>query len=601
MDGKENNGELVKKDLEHSLPDIRRFLGDRNVVQEARRNTFNLIGVQATPTPKVTRPVFTSPRHQKAGDVWRLSTFYHDSPSIRVAKRNSPLTRKTVAPRKIDLKQVEDAHESEHDELTGHTVISNTGKLRTSSTRDSKARICDEISTGQQSNIPDLAEVTGSLPVFSLSYLTSIQEQHSRSMLSLEKTIEEKNKELNQAILDRQKLKHENALLLHRLQVSDRVAQEQELMMKALQVQCAHFGQGMEHAKGLLTKSDDLVSELRSENCGFRKRIDELSEDSLKKVRVLKELMASSEIRVSAAEARAEQDVKQVTDDLNLEKSLTMKLESTIQSLLTEERSLKEQVNALSQMFDKLSAHSSNIELQLLASEAKNGRLKDELIELTSEYGKFRSDAAEKEKQLFENFRACEESLKERTATLESMSFELEKYEIDTRKSEKLSAQSDLLRHKIDDLTGENLQLRESNAEKDRIISGDTKKLSQLLERIDVLERLISQLNSDRAFRAHEDEKGTLQQIADLKRQIVNAQRETDEKIQEVAEELFHQYSKKHELKVNQLREKYELKVEERCLQIERKNRHIENLESRLETEKKEKTFLLKTLEKVGS
>lgn len=623
MDGKENDGELIKRNSEHLPLNIKRLSGDRTVVQEARRNTMNFFGVQATPISKVIRSALTSPRNLKAGEPWRSCLSHQDSPSSRVAKRNS---RKSVVPRKLSLNLVEDTHESGHNESNElrHTVISSLGKSQNSSTRNLTTQICDaqysrvapnvpaplkgqeidhkempeEILTDRQLSIPDLAEVTGSLPVFSMSYLTSIQEQHSRSMSSLEKMIEEKNSELNQAILERQKLNHQNALLLHRLKVSDRVTQEQEIMMKSLRVQCAHLGQGMEHAENLLAKSDDLVSELRSENFEFKKRIDELSDDYIEEVKQLKELVAFSESKLSAAEARAKQEIKQVTDNLNLEKSLTLKLESKMQSHISEESSLKEQLNVLSQMFDKISEHSDHLELQLLASEADNGRLKDEFIELTSEYEKFKNDAARREEQLSENLRSHEESLNECTARLESMNSQLENYKFDIQKAEDLSAQSDFLRHKIDTLTGEILQLRASNAEKDKIISGDTKKLSQLLEKIETLERQTSQLNSDRAFRAHEDEKGTLKQIADLKRQIVNAQRETDEKIQEVAEELFHQYSKKHELKVNQLREKYELKLEERCLQIERKNRHIENLESRLETEKKEKTFLLKALEK---
>ncbi|OBA22216.1 hypothetical protein METBIDRAFT_39749 [Metschnikowia bicuspidata var. bicuspidata NRRL YB-4993] len=144
--------------------------------------------------------------------------------------------------------------------------------------------------------------------------------------------------------------------------------------------------------------------------------------------------------------------------------------------------------------------------------------------------------------------------------------------------------------------------LKSQSKEKDSIISGDTQKLAELNAQVNAQKKMISDLKAEvlRTNTGHEHSEAELiHEVETLKAQIFAAQQKSDERIQEIAEQLYHQYSKKHEVKVGQLRKNYEFKIKEMKEVSEESEKRIENLESQLQIEVKEKDYLLSVLEKV--
>jgi kinetochore protein SLK19 len=87
-------------------------------------------------------------------------------------------------------------------------------------------------------------------------------------------------------------------------------------------------------------------------------------------------------------------------------------------------------------------------------------------------------------------------------------------------------------------------------------------------------------------------------QVAQLTKERTTLENETDKRLQQLAEDLYIQYSKKHEQKVQVLKKGYENKWASKIGKFENENvklkREIEGLNSQLEQERSEKAEIIK-------
>lgn len=320
-----------------------------------------------------------------------------------------------------------------------------------------------------------------------------------------------------------------------------------------------------EHSKKLeenLAQCSLTSNELKSENEQLKLLMKALSDEKMKLRRDFESITNSRDVLLAKL------------DELKNDKEiLTLRLE-TQQTTLVEKN---EQLVALNQKFKELCEETTNLHNEMAKFETEQ-KLKDR--ELT-----------EKNKQIEELSSLCSQFEDDVSSLRSELHSTRVLIEDDSSTKINLQSENESLLKSVEDL-------RKQNLEKDKIISGDTKKLTELVEEVDRQKQVISdyKMNVNKSEVGSESE--LLKQIASLKHQVATAQQKTDERIQDVAEQLYHQYSKKHELKVNQLKEKYDTKMEENLLELELKRREIETLESQLKTEMKEKNYLLSALEK---
>lgn len=245
-------------------------------------------------------------------------------------------------------------------------------------------------------------------------------------------------------------------------------------------------------------------------------------------------------------------------------------------------------------------------------------KLKSEMRALETSISELKKTCTSHEKDLNRAEDAMTVIAEENTSLMNKLAASHEEnIQLNTERSDALKmladhqAENSSLRKLLRDLEETNSELVESvsnydnqvrlltseSSEKDEIISGDTKKISELVAALTAEKQAVEDLRSRAENCLMQAELST--EVEKLKEQMTHAREKTDRKILEIAEQLYHQYSKKHELKVFQLKERYEAKLKEREAEVSSKKQEIENLNIRLENELKDKNYLLSVLEEV--
>lgn len=591
---------------------------------EARRNTFQQTQGQITPINLAKRPALTSPRALPG--VNHSSTGYTStgSPSHRVTKKRLSKVSKFSINRY--LKDVSEISSRDEDataiQITRHQHTSPpplTNEDVPNSIMQKDSYNCFDIEGLQRENgshpiaaqshmteqqTSDLLLSPKSRPVFSSAYVMSIQQKHTTAMERLEGTISTKNSMLCQLKLKLNEAERNVALLEHQLEVLDRKLSDLEITNETLVLRSAQLDSDLMHAARVIKQRESSISELEDKLEATQREFQKLEEESSEELKALEQLLATCQAQFSLIEERAREEASESKAQLEGEKLVVIDLKNELTTLSCEKDSLREETDRLIDTKNELSVRIQKLEKDAIANEAAKSSLAEHLTELRREALKlqdevyhletFRNDLEGKLNQTTDRLRDCE-------IELEASGSEIEKLRHEILGTKELATRCEFLELELSRLTDEAHTLRSESDEKDRIISGDTKKLSQLVEELDNQKQLLSQLKTESIPRADAQDTHMLQQIIDLKHQVSSAQQKTDERIQEVAEQLFHQYSKKHETKVNQLREKYEIKLEEKNKQIALRTRQLESMESRLKTGEKEKNYLLKVLEKADN
>jgi len=151
--------------------------------------------------------------------------------------------------------------------------------------------------------------------------------------------------------------------------------------------------------------------------------------------------------------------------------------------------------------------------------------------------------------------------------------------------------------------------LKSINTEKDEIISGDTKKMGELVQKVNKQKQVIADYEKDyskalediKSLQSKGENTSLNDEIEDLKKQVSQGQAKTNARIQEVAEQLYFEYSKKHELKVNQVRASFKKQIDNLHFEKKSQARDIDSLQKKLEIVNMEKNQLLRLIDEYQS
>lgn len=450
-----------------------------------------------------------------------------------------------------------------------------------------------------------------SKPVFSVNYVKKLQNRHYGEMEGLESTIESKDRDylkLSEELTTTKKNLFENDRLVqeHNSITSKLRANEEllEIQIKQCQIELASALKKLKLKDSVIYQTEAKLSALRTQH---EEKVNMLEN----KVSALRTEIEETEAKLTAsieAESTAQSKATQLQEELLHMRAINEESNKKIEEMMLETGSLMRELRQATESRDQFEQESLDLEAQLKEKNEANNKLNTKFGEFVKDTEQLHNEMAKIEHEHKENERELAEKLElantlnEKLEVAETRLREVEllldasaaKQEADmTRYSELKSESAALLK--------ELRSLKDQNTEKDRIISGDTRKLNELVEQVNKQKQLISDYKTGLKAEIDVDSKAEstlMQQIASLKHQVATAQQKTDERIQEVAEQLYHQYSKKHELKVNQLKDKYELKIKERASELEMKAREIETLESQLRTEMKEKNFFMALVER---
>lgn len=446
-----------------------------------------------------------------------------------------------------------------------------------------------------------LWESPDSKKVFTRRYINSIQEKHETEVKKFEEELASKNHLVSELLARINE--NEQVTLKTQLDVSHLKHQVVTLQItnESLELQSKQLAHDVARSVNKLKHKDSLLYLVNERLEIARKRVDEEHRRTSLQILDLQEIV--NELKTSiAAKDDSLTDLKNMIQNskklLGVDLSSNSSFKDQIAELCSERDNIRAELKLLSSKNTALTSTIRELEESNRIAEITKEELNSKFVHLMQETRK-----VQEEMTVFETLhKELEYDVSDKVSQIKDYAAEIEilrKENTILEESLKLSEVSNFQTgEERQDLLERIIILQKQNEEKDRIISGDTKKLSELVEELNKQKQLFSDLKTSSPSQRSDQSAELLNQIAGLKRQISNAQQKTDERIQEVAEQLFHQYSKKHELKVNQLKEKYEAKLEEKGKQLNSKDRQLESLESRLKIGEKEKNYLFHLLEK---
>lgn len=447
-------------------------------------------------------------------------------------------------------------------------------------------------------------------PVFTVQYVKELQDEHYTRIELLQKSVVDKNAELISSSQQLTELKH--ALLLHEqelLDLTDRLRRQTEensagaVERDHLKTKVDSLLQDVEFERNRLMTSSDAWN---TEKDDLLRSIQEKSET----IRALAEESSFAESRLADKDAqitRLAAEVGRMERNVEAIQAENDKLHSEISNVRSSSDQLQLELREMTEQRGELEMSSLLLESRLKEKEASLKVLDDQFKSIVLESKALHDDMA----QFEDERRIAEQALADVSAQLErqkaiSGDLELQVAGIETENQSlhnKLQAATEerrVLEDTVADFQSQVDRLRAQCAEKDSMISGDTKKLGELVKELEAQKAVIADYKqsakTDGAERSHSDA-SLLQQLHHLKEQVKLNQQTTDKRIQEVAELLYLQYSKKHETKVGQLKRKYESKLEEKNLELAECERRADQLQNHLQLEIKEKALLLRSIE----
>lgn len=455
-----------------------------------------------------------------------------------------------------------------------------------------------------------------SKPFFSVAYLKSVQEKHDAEMLELEKTIESKNKLIlslseELAATNEQFLSHEKQIKELKQLNNRMVANEEMLTIQLHQTdrELASLTKKYKLKETALLKMEATlatasakVRELTESVSGLHDKNAALSEELTHTQNKLQEhefALDNSQFKLKGLQDEVDSKDHEIASLNESNLAYNEKVEVLLkekEELIKENGRLIVKAQELEEELQRASEQSRSVD-ELKAQVAA----KDEELTQTKQRLEAAKEEARMRKEDFQKFNKEYESLNLQLLADERVQTELKQQVSDLQKQldERSDSTSDL-KHKIASLDSEKIELaaqlshtedelakvQRASANKDDIITSDTKT-------IDRLQKELSQVRA--APQGHGE---LLEEIAELKQQVASAQEKTDARIRDVAEQLYFQYSKKHEKKIALLKDTYKAQLEEKVAELKDRQRDNDSLERKLRAAETEVQRLLAHLDK---
>lgn len=496
-----------------------------------------------------------------------------------------------------------------------------------------------------------------SKPVFSLDHIKKVQDDHFKEVASLEEIINNKNQEIlkfseelsatnNKFLIydqkikelkqDKKKLAANENLLLIQLKHNER---ELASMTKALRIKentVVQLESKLSKSKSTYESAARDLESAIEESKSLREHIKKLEKSVEDKSISQKEYEA--QIKTLDNEIKAKNTEISSLTDANIDYNIKVEnLLSEKEELLNETGRLGRENNGLEEINSKQQELLEELDkLENLAKD-KITNLETTLDAKTQEIKQVMTEKDElltKLDHLTEESKILERQLKQSKTEIEELTKKLNNYDDDRnvldekinglhKELKKSNEANEALQNRVNELVEEveklNQNVSESetqvdllksiNTEKDEIISGDTKKMGELVQKVNKQKQIIADYEKDYS-KAMEDIKSLQskgknsslnEEIEDLKKQVSEGQAKTNARIQEVAEQLYFEYSKKHELKVNQVRASFKKQIDNLHFEKKSQARDIDSLQKKLEIVNMEKNQLLRLIDEYQS
>ncbi|KAL7667121.1 Autophagy-related protein 23 [[Candida] zeylanoides] len=508
----------------------------------------------------------------------------------------------------------------------------------------------DEEEMEEDEATTDFLSSPNSKPVFSISHIKKIQDENAKEIGSLENVIYHKNQEILKFSEELSSTNGKFLILDQEIKELTSAKKKSLVNEELLRVQLNHTEADLaKTAKKLRLKTKlsirlgEKTTKLRAHSKALQKELATIKEE-LSCLRAIhdmlqveleqkKSLVTAQEDRLNTLEVQTqtlEGRLMELTDCNVANNNKIEQLLKEKEDLLTDLSEIKQEKSELQEINEKQTKLLEELDkLETLAKqkitdlESKLERSNEEATTLSRE----KQDVYEQLEKLTQYNEELEKSTKHELDVLRQKlkAKELEREHLQSKLDDSES-RIVKLQSKLSELEGERshlsqeltntaeqvVLLKSTNKEKDGIISGDTKKMSELVETVNQLKQRISDREkemSDRpaAFNPAEPLRpdglvADLEaQVKALKDELEQSSAKSQARIQEVAESLYYQYSKKHESKVNEVRRSIEKKFKKQIdhLQYENKaqSRDIESLEKKLDIVTTEKNQLLGLIE----
>lgn len=589
-----------------------------------RRNTFHPTESFLTPSKPLERPAVTSPRGKRPVDLFHTNVLRSSrSPLVKLQRlrdsaqkqlkengaKFSPLrdTSHLQSVSTLSPERVSEVNLASDDRGSINGTSISLDRLPESSP-SKRVEILSEVVESRLDEFiekPSRVEPTVSLSapsdaMFSRSFVHNLQQEHYGKIEELENILTLKTREIKGLNDQINTLRHDLADLQQNFVLQENKLnvlrdnegmRDEELAFRAAEAESlrsqiqnleqykAELKANLSELRVELSREVDTVAQLRSEKLGLEETVNRMQSLKEQNDELLTELsqktnrLEARELELIEALEKAEADSRLLERDLNVSSTETTNLKAEIAQLeaLLQDKEASQRLS--NEKLEDLMKETDHIHKEMALFEKEYKQVEAQLQEKSSTISELQEEASD---------------LKSRIEELEILRVAAEK------KAAELQSSKELLLHEKQELLDDISALRRQHREKDEIIKGDTQKLGELVLETDSLKRALASKARDDDRKSDYDAQ---QQINSLKAQIALAQEKTDERIQEVAEQLYHQYSKKHEIKVGQLKKKFEARMEESRGEIEAQRRKIENLERLLSAETKDKNHLLVLLE----
>lgn len=502
----------------------------------------------------------------------------------------------------------------------------------------------------EEESTTDFLLSPNSKPVFSISHIKKIQDENAKEIENLENVIYHKNQEI---LRFSEELSSTNGKFL----ILDQEIKELTLAKKKslvneelLRVQLNHTETDLARTAKSLKLKTSLSIRLGEKTAKLRAHLKALQKELATTKGELSDLRDTHEKLQLELEQRKSTGTAQ-EDRLNELEAQTQTLEgqlmelkdcnvtnnNRIEQLLKEKEDLIIELSEIKQEKSELQDINEKQTKLLEELDKLETLAKQKITDLVSKLERSKEEATtlSKEKQdVYEQLEKLTQYNEElEKSTRHDLDVQRQKLKANILEREHLQGKLDdsesrivKLQSKLSELEGERshlsqeltstaeqvVLLKSTNKEKDGIISGDTKKMSELVETVNELKQRISDrekemgdrpvaVNPDEALRPDGLVADLEAQVKALKDELEQSNAKSQARIQEVAELLYYQYSKKHESKVNEVRRSIEKKFKKQIdhLQYENKGqgRDIESLEKKLDIVTTEKNQLLGLIE----
>ncbi|CUM54288.1 Autophagy-related protein 23 [Debaryomyces fabryi] len=496
-----------------------------------------------------------------------------------------------------------------------------------------------------------------SKPVFSLDHIKKVQDDHFKEVVNLEEVINNKNQEIlrfseelsatnNKFLIydqkikelkqDKKKLAANENLLLIQLKHNER---ELASMTKALRIK-----------ENNVTQLESRLSKSKSKCESIAKNLESVIQEGESLREHIKKLEKSVEDK-SISQKEYETQIKTLDDEIKAKNSEISSLTDAnidynikVENLLSEKEELLNETERLGRENNGLEEINSKQQELLEELDKLENLAKDKITNLEStldaKVREIKLVMTEKDELLTKLDRITEETkilereLQQSKTEIEDLTNKLNNYN-DARNElndninglqkdlDKSNEANKALQNRVNELIQEieklNQNVSESetqvdllksiNTEKDEIISGDTKKMGELVQKVNKQKQIIADYEKDyskalediKSLQSESKDSSLNEQVEDLKKQVSEGQAKTNARIQEVAEQLYFEYSKKHELKVNQVRASFKKQIDNLHFEKKSQARDIDSLQKKLEIVNMEKNQLLRLIDEYQS